>query len=124
MNTNPDQISSFPVVGFISGLLIGGLAGTAIALLTAPQSGKKTRTMIRQKSVELRDQVADTADEARGQAEQVLRQARLQGRRATRRVGAKARELQQRGQAILEGQKAVVETTLEALLPAGRNNHS
>ena len=31
---------------FISGFLIGGLVGAAVALLMAPQSGEETRTMI------------------------------------------------------------------------------
>lgn len=41
------------------GLLIGCLAGVAGMLLFAPQSGKRTRTQIRQKSIELRDRSTD-----------------------------------------------------------------
>ena len=50
---------------FVSGLIIGGLVGAATALLLAPQSGDETRTMIREKSIELKDQVEHTTAEAR-----------------------------------------------------------
>ena len=33
--------------GFLAGLLIGALAGAAIMLLTAPQTGEETRKQIR-----------------------------------------------------------------------------
>ena len=49
---------------FISGFVIGGLVGAAVALLLAPQSGEETRTLIRDRSIEIRDQVEQTAAEA------------------------------------------------------------
>jgi gas vesicle protein len=49
--------------GLLAGLLIGGLAGFGAMVLLAPQSGKETRTQIRQKSLELQDRVTDTFDD-------------------------------------------------------------
>jgi gas vesicle protein len=49
---------------FFAGLLVGGLAGAAMALLTAPRSGEETRRQIRTKGVELRDTAEHTMDEA------------------------------------------------------------
>ena len=49
---------------FFVGLLVGGLAGAAASLLMAPQSGKETRVQIQQKGLELRDQAAETMDDA------------------------------------------------------------
>ena len=38
--------------GVLIGMLIGGLAGAAAALLMVPQSGKDTRRQIQEKSIE------------------------------------------------------------------------
>ena len=35
---------------FLSGFLVGGLVGAAVALLMAPQSGEETRTLIGEKT--------------------------------------------------------------------------
>lgn len=50
-------------VGLLTGLLIGGLAGFGAMLLLAPQSGKKTRDRIRQKSADLQDRATETFDD-------------------------------------------------------------
>ena len=42
-------------LGFIGGLLLGGLVGATIALLLAPASGEKTREHIRSEGVALKD---------------------------------------------------------------------
>ncbi len=68
---------------FLSGFLIGGLMGAATAILVAPQSGEQTRTMIRDKGIEVRDKGIElkdkavaTADETRARAEDLARQGR------------------------------------------------
>jgi gas vesicle protein len=48
---------------FLAGFFIGGLIGAAVALLLAPQSGEETRVLIKDKSIELKDVAATTADE-------------------------------------------------------------
>ncbi|HEY42463.1 MAG TPA: YtxH domain-containing protein [Anaerolineae bacterium] len=87
---------------FITGFVVGGLVGAAVALLLAPQSGEETRTMIRDKGIELKDQVEQTATETRVKAEQMAQDAR-----------EKARDLQQRGQVILEEQRSRIEQAVE-----------
>lgn len=88
---------------FISGFVIGGLAGAAVALLLAPQSGEETRTLIRDRSIEIRDQVEQTAAEARTKAEQLAEDARV-----------RAEDLQKRGQVVLEEQKSRIEKAVDA----------
>ena len=56
---------------FFMGVLFGGLIGAVVAILVAPQSGVQTRQMIRDKSIELKDQAADYA-QAAGQKAQEL----------------------------------------------------
>ena len=49
--------------GVLIGMLIGGLAGAAAALLMAPQSGKDTRRQIQEKSIELRDRTTELVED-------------------------------------------------------------
>jgi len=48
---------------FIKGVLFGALVGFGTMMLFAPKSGKKTRTQIGLKSIELHDRATDTYDD-------------------------------------------------------------
>jgi len=48
----------------LMGFIVGGLSGALVALLYAPQSGEETRTLIKDKSIELRDKAQLSAEEA------------------------------------------------------------
>jgi gas vesicle protein len=56
------------IVGFLSGLVLGALAGAGIALLLAPERGDVTRRRIRKKfrdvSTDAREQLDDWKDDA------------------------------------------------------------
>jgi gas vesicle protein len=80
---------------FLAGFVVGGLVGAAAALLLAPQSGEETRTLIRDKSIELKTQVEETAADARAKAERIAHDAK-----------SRAEDLQRRGQVLLDEQKA------------------
>ena len=103
-------------MGFPAGLLIGSLAGAGAMLgamlLLAPQSGKKTRAEIQQKTMALRDQTVETVEDA-------VAQARVTARQVTDEVHKQAEELQQRGQELLgehsERLPAVVEVKKKAV---------
>jgi gas vesicle protein len=43
---------------FFIGLMIGGLVGAGLALLLTPQSGEETRSQLRDKSLELKEEAA------------------------------------------------------------------
>ena len=123
MRNHSETQIHFDPGNFISGALIGGLAAAAVVLLTAPQSGKRTRAQIRQKSQELYDQAADKADDAWEQAEDVVRRARLKTRQVKRDAESTVKELQYRGQTLVNDQKDRVESARHALQPAGGNGH-
>ena len=80
---------------FLAGFVVGGLVGAAAALLLAPQSGEETRTLIRDKSIELKTQVEETAADARAKAERLAHDAK-----------SRAEDLQRRGQVLLDEQMA------------------
>jgi gas vesicle protein len=80
---------------FFVGLIVGALSGAIAALLFAPQSGAETRTMIKDKSIELRDKAQETAGQARARTDDVVRQLKEQGQSAlqsVRRDGTKQPE--------------------------------
>ena len=63
MSRNDSDIGAF-----LSGFVIGGLVGAAVALILAPQSGAETRSQIRQSSVDLRDRGQEAYQTARTRA--------------------------------------------------------
>lgn len=72
-------------------LLIGGLTGAIAMLLLAPQSGKRTRTQIQQKSIQLRNHTVRDI-------KKVVAQVRSKNGNITAEVREKAGELKQLGQ--------------------------
>lgn len=48
---------------FLTGLFFGALTGFGAMMLLTPQSGKKTRIQIGEKSIELQNRAADTYDD-------------------------------------------------------------
>ncbi|MFN2174705.1 MAG: YtxH domain-containing protein, partial [Anaerolineales bacterium] len=73
---------------FVSGFVMGALVGGAVALLMAPLSGEEARTMIKDKSIELKDITAEKTDQL------------------TQKTKEGVSSLQKRGQEVLEEQKA------------------
>ena len=104
---------------FLLGFIVGGLTGAVASLLLAPQSGESTRTLLKEKAIELGGQVNEGVDEARVRADAVLADARTRAEAITAeaRVNAdeilkQAREnvdeLQKRGQVVLEEQRTKI----------------
>lgn len=109
----------------LSGFFIGGLIGSAAALLAAPRSGQETRAMIRAKSVELKEKALDSAEETRLRAEQTLTEARTRAAETIRDTSGQAEELARTvkevaaevtrsGQEELEEKKGRLKSTVEA----------
>jgi len=98
---------------FFAGLVIGGMVGAGLALLLAPQSGEKTRTQIRNVSVELKERANETLAEAREKAEAITADARRraeeimeEARERAEEITAEAMKLAQDAQASLPSRGA------------------
>ncbi len=96
---------------FFAGLIVGGLVGAAVALLLAPQSGEDTRTVIRDRGIELKDRAVEYGSDARSKAEKALDDARQRADVALEDLRVRAEDL-----ARTTKEKA---TTLQEKLPIG-----
>lgn len=76
---------------FLTGFILGGLVGAAVALLLAPQPGEETRSLLRERSIELKER----ADELSAEAKKL------------------ATDLQERGKGVLEGQVGRLKEAVE-----------
>lgn len=93
---------------FLIGFVVGGLTGAITALMLAPQSGEDTRTLIKEKSIELRDKAAESVEEAYVQAEKAAIEARTRFDELAKTTKQRAEEVQHRGKILLEEQKAKI----------------
>jgi len=116
---------------FLTGFFVGALAGAAAALLLAPQSGEETRTLIRDKSIELKDKAAVSVEDARVKAEAILAdarakaeatiaEARLKAEEISAQAKTRAEGLAKKGQEVFEEQKARIEKAVEPLKEAAK----
>lgn len=95
-----------------TGLFVGAAAGAVVMLFVAPQSGRKTRALVRHKALELRDRADDLADEVRDRADETLHQARSKTKQLTKEARTTAKDLQKRGLEVVEKQRERVESVL------------
>jgi gas vesicle protein len=101
---------------FLLGFIVGSLTGAVASLLLAPQSGESTRSMLKERAIELGGQVNTTLDDARVKAEEITADARARSEAITADARVRADEiirqakgtvddLQKRGSVVLEEQK-------------------
>jgi gas vesicle protein len=86
---------------FLAGFIIGGMVGSIIALLLAPQSGEETRTIIRDRSIELKDKAVEAAESARVKAEEAAADARARADELMKKGGEMYQTRRSKGEAAL-----------------------
>ena len=86
---------------FLMGFVVGGVAGAVAALLLAPQSGEETRSLIKDKSIELRDKATE-------QANLVAKKASEQANLVAKKAGEVSTEARTRGKDLLDSAKKAV----------------
>lgn len=70
--------SNSDLISFFTGVVIGSFVGAAAALLLAPQSGEETRTLIHDKSIELKDKAVELGQDVQLRTGKVLDDGRTQ----------------------------------------------
>jgi gas vesicle protein len=102
------ESSDNEIGSFLTGFIIGGLVGAAVALIMAPQSGEETRAQIRQRSIEIRDQASTYGEDARRRAEEAAAAARNRAEKLAAEARAKGEEIAERGKGVVsEGRKQI-----------------
>jgi gas vesicle protein len=108
MSENSDS----EIGSFLTGFIVGGLVGAAVALMLAPQSGEETRAQIRQRSIELRDQAGGVAEDTRRRAEEAAAAARNRAEKLSAEARAKGEELIDRGKTVYKERRTQIEEAL------------
>ena len=62
-------------VSFVSGLVLGAIIGAGVAMLTAPQPGRKTRKHIRKRARKLQGTATDRLDDLAGEIKEKVDEA-------------------------------------------------
>lgn len=91
---------------FMVGFIVGGLTGAVAALLLAPQSGEETRSVIKERAIELKDKASDTFEDVYAEAEAAALAAQHRLEELAAIAKKRAEEIQRRGKVVLEEQKA------------------
>ncbi len=99
---------------FLVGFIVGGVSGAIAALLLAPQSGEETRTLIKDRTIELRDQAAITVEETVAKAEKAANEAINKAEVLLDQAKKKAAEMAEQGQVVLEESKEKVAKSVKA----------
>lgn len=103
----PEYENTSNIGSVLAGLLIGAAAGAAAMLLLAPQSGRATRTLIKDKGIELRHRTTEMVDDAMHQVRSGTEKLTIGGRQ-------KVEELKQQGQELLADQLDRVSSAAQA----------
>jgi gas vesicle protein len=94
---------------FLVGFVVGGLTGAAVALLLAPQSGEETRTVIKEKAIELKDMASETYEDVAEKANVYASDAKVKVGELSKEAKKTAEELRTKGKAVYEDGKEKVE---------------
>jgi gas vesicle protein len=104
---------------FLVGFIVGGLTGSVVALMFAPQSGEETRALIKDKSIELRDKAQVSAEEAIARAEAAAAEARARADDLARQLRERSKEVysdvRDRSQAAIEDVRERGKSAVESI---------
>jgi gas vesicle protein len=98
---------------FVSGLLIGALAGAALAMIFAPQTGEETRDILYAKARETTERMRDTAEDVSATASAAATGVGSKVGEVFEDVSAGANDLYSRGKTIVDEARARVDAAVD-----------
>ena len=93
---------------------LGGLTGAVASLLLAPQSGEETRTVIKERAIELKDKASETAEDVYSKAEVAANDAVKRAEELLKEAKSKAVEAKEKGVQLVEEQKTKLSKKITA----------
>jgi gas vesicle protein len=106
-NENQKTKGDKNIAHVFTGMLLGSLAGAVTVLLLAPQSGKETRTQLKEKGLELRNRATEVVEDGVAQVRTNIDKITTSGRE-------KIKELKQQGQELAADQLDRVSAAAQA----------
>lgn len=104
---------------FVAGFILGGLLGTALALLFAPRAGDETRERLLDSAEELRDRARERADEVMRKVRDAAGDFSEVGRAKIDEGATKLREAVERGREVFEERARGMRGPAEEQRPEG-----
>ncbi|WP_018128436.1 YtxH domain-containing protein [Balneola vulgaris] len=92
---------------FLAGLLTGALAGTVLALLYAPDTGKNTRDKLSYQLSNYRDELNDLIEQLRAEKQHLISEAKDKGDKVVLEAKQKADDLIKEAEGLLESIEGV-----------------
>lgn len=92
---------------FLAGLLTGALAGTVLALLYAPDTGKNTRDKLSYQLSNYRDELNDLIEQLRAEKQHLISEAKDKGDKVVLEAKQKADDLIKEVEGLLESIEGV-----------------
>lgn len=94
---------------FLTGLIAGAMAGTVLALLYAPDTGKNTRDRLSYRLGNYRDELTDLISELRKEKQKLISEAKEKGEKVVVEAKEKAEDLIREAEELLASIDSVQE---------------
>ncbi len=79
-------------LGFLFGLLVGSVVGASIAIILAPQSGEKTREILKDKALDYKELALDFASDLKEDCDDLIDHGRKLYEKKRREVAARLKK--------------------------------